>query len=158
MNVKSEPGAGTTFEVYLPRATTRPSDAEKSAPAALPRGEGELILLVDDENSVREMLRATLLEQGYQVVTASSGTEGLAVLAQSNGSVRLVLLDIGMPGMDGMETFSGIRVRNPRLPVVLMSADATRLPENENDPATACLLKPFSAEQLLQLLRSLIVV
>jgi len=151
INVTSEVNAGTTFELYLPR--TEPASATRkialSEPSAVKAGHGELLLFVDDDRSVREMVAPTLTEQGYRIITAANGAEALALTAQHAREIRLVLTDVAMPVMDGLELMENFHARRPELPVVLMSgtfeAGKTPLPEG----AAGFLTKPFRLEELL---------
>ncbi len=151
LSVNSEVGIGTNFEIYLPRSepgpVTRPVP-EAAVPEAQP-GHGELILFIDDDRSVREMVAPTLTEHGYRVLTAANGAEALALFDQHQREVRLVLADIAMPVMDGLEMMEKLHSRQPDLPVVLMSGtfDAEKGPL----PARTAgfLTKPFRLEQLL---------
>jgi CheY-like chemotaxis protein len=148
VNVKSEPPRGTTFEIYLPAATIAPtSEAERNLPSDFPRGHGELILVADDEQAVREMIAFTLVEQGYRAVTAANGAEALALFDQQSGGVRLVLLDTDMPVMSGPETLAALRSRAPGLPVVLISGKDEEISGAEN---VSRLAKPFQLQELLQ--------
>ncbi len=147
MNVKSEPGRGATFELYLPCATIAPTpETQRASFAEAPRGGGEMILLVDDEQALREMISRTLTDQGYQVTTATHGAEALLHLNHSGDSVQLVLLDQEMPVMDGRATLTALRTRWPKLPVILMSGKIGP----EALPHTTTLGKPFQLHQLLQ--------
>ncbi len=147
LNVKSEPGQGTTFELYLPCATIAPTPTVQLASAvAPPPGNGETILVVDDERAIREMIVGTLTEQGYRALTAANGAEALVQLGNAAGTIRLILLDHDMPVMNGRETLSAIRMRWPQLPVLLMSGEM----ESKKIPRTATLNKPFQLQQLLQ--------
>jgi CheY-like chemotaxis protein len=151
VGVKSELGAGSTFEIYLPRAEA--AAARAPAPADSQReislGRGELILFIDDDRSAREMAAPTLIEQNYRVLSAANGAEALALLDQHKQDVRLVLTDMDMPVMNGMELLAMLRQRCSNLPVILMSgtlnAGRRQLPAG----ATAFLIKPFSLGQLL---------
>lgn len=151
INVSSEVGAGTSFEIYLPRAQVAPDGGKpeiQAVPEAEP-GRGELILFVDDDRSVREMVAPTLTEHGYRVLTAANGAEGLALVGQHEREVRLVLADVAMPVMDGLEMMDKLKLRAPDLPVVLMSGtldvEKTSLPAQ----IAGFLTKPFRLEQLL---------
>jgi len=149
--VRSEVDAGTTFEIYLPRAeqvTAGPTPRATQA-AALKPGHGELILFVDDDRSVREMVAPTLSEQGYRVVTAANGAEALAFLAQHEQEVRLVLADVAMPVMDGLELTQKLRLRLPELPLVLMSGTFEAGKDQLPSGVRAFLTKPFRLEELL---------
>jgi CheY-like chemotaxis protein len=151
VSVKSEVGAGTTFEIYLPRAEPRP--ATRSAPAsaapARPPGQGELILFIDDDRSAREMVAPTLTEHGYRVLTAANGAEGLVLLGRHEREVRLVLTDIAMPVMDGLEVTAKLRSRRPDLPIVLMSGTSDSGSSRLAEGVVGLLAKPFRLEQLL---------
>jgi two-component system cell cycle sensor histidine kinase/response regulator CckA len=150
IGIKSEPGTGTTFEIYLPRAEQLPTTTGPSTPAiADASGRGELILFVDDDRSVREMVGPALLEYGYRVVSAANGAEALAVHNQHEREIRLILTDMAMPVMDGTDMLSILHRRTPQLPIVLMSG--TYSPEKEPLPpgVVAFLAKPFRLEQLL---------
>jgi two-component system, cell cycle sensor histidine kinase and response regulator CckA len=149
--VKSEVEQGSSFEIYLPRAEPAPTTPAAGFPelSHIKPGQGELILFVDDDRSVREMVAPTLTEQGYRVLTAANGAEALALLVRYEREVRLVLTDVAMPVMDGLEMTAKLHSRFPELPVILMSGtldtDRERLP----GAAVAFLPKPFRLEQLL---------
>jgi PAS domain S-box-containing protein len=151
VSVKTEVGAGTSFEIYLPRAERAPALAaapvRPSPKQAL--GHGELILFIDDDRSVREMVTPTLLEHGYRVVSAANGPEALALLRRDAKDIRLVMTDLAMPEMDGLELLGILRASHPELPVILMSG--TLEPGKDQLPpgARAFLAKPFQLEQLL---------
>lgn len=149
VNIRSEVGAGTTFEIYLPRATT-PTAAPEAAPVAeLPRGHGECILLIDDETALLEMLAATLEEHGYRALTAPGGAEGLALAAPQWHSIQMVIVDMGMPLMDGRQVLEAIRQRQPALPVLLTSGEAGLPAGMKLDASTQFLPKPFDMSALL---------
>ena len=149
VSVKSEVGAGTSFEIYFPRAEAPPTTSAAAAPAELALGRGELLLFADDDRSVREMVGPTLIEQGYRVLSAANGAEALALLSQHHREVRLLLTDLAMPVMDGAATLEAVRARYPSLPVIVMSGSFD--PGTERLPAgvTGFLAKPFPLEQLL---------
>lgn len=106
------------------------------------------ILVVDDEASVRLLIRRTLEEQGYRVVTAADGNEGLAKLDQ--GGIDLVLLDINMPGLDGFQVLELIR-RRSNLPVIMLTgmAKASALHDTLDIGADDYITKPFSPVELV---------
>jgi two-component system, cell cycle sensor histidine kinase and response regulator CckA len=153
VQVKSEVGVGTTFDIYLPRAVASPAAAEPADSAELPGGQGELILLIDDDQAFRDIVGATLRDHGYRVLVASSGVAALSLLARHGDEIRLVLTDLDMPEMDGLATMAAIRRERATLPVVLMSGTAPPGSNLGSEPATTCLAKPFRLEQLLQILR-----
>jgi hypothetical protein len=154
LSVKSEVGAGTTFEIYLPRAET--AAAVRSVAAEdltdFARGHGELILFIDEDRSVLEIVPPTLTEQGYKVLTAGNGVEALALLDKHASEVSLVVTDIAMPVMSGLELADKIRTRRPDLPIVLMSATFEIGKESVPAVIAGSLTKPFRLEQLLRVI------
>jgi two-component system, cell cycle sensor histidine kinase and response regulator CckA len=154
IGVKSEVGLGTSFDIYLPRAEPSPATQETRVDAipALQPGRNELILFIDDDRSVREIVAPTLAEHGYRVLTAANGPEALGLLGLHEREVRLVLTDVAMPVMDGLEVLEKLHARRPDLPIVLMSGTfdigKTSLPHG----AAAFLSKPFRLEQLLAII------
>jgi CheY-like chemotaxis protein len=121
--VDSEPGRGTTFRIYFPRSAS-PVEAGPRAPDTLPRGEGETILLVDDETAMRDSTRAVLEHNNYRVLPAGHGEEALAMFVRHRSDVRLIVTDVDMPVMDGVELVRSIRVLNPDMHIVVMSGSA----------------------------------
>ena len=101
LTVDSEMGHGTTFKVFLPADRELARIAAENAPVDVPRGRGELVLVVDDEESIRSITQQTLEAFGYRVLTASDGAEAVAVFAQHTGETALVLIDMAMPVLDG---------------------------------------------------------
>jgi two-component system, cell cycle sensor histidine kinase and response regulator CckA len=147
LNVKSEVNRGTTFEIYLPRATVAPlAEMDPTPIAGFKRGHGELILVADDEQAVLEMVSFTLGEQGYRVITATNGAEAIAKMESNAGSVRLALLDTDMPIMNGPQTISALHAHSPSLPVVLMSGE---IEKDAQGPNVGTLAKPFQLHELL---------
>ncbi|MGB5039068.1 MAG: PAS domain S-box protein [Blastocatellia bacterium] len=151
INVYSEPGRGTTFRVYIPAADVAiKSTAVRDEP--LPRGTGERILVVDDESPVRDVTRRTLEEYGYAVETAADGAEAVAVYAKLGGSVKLVLLDMMMPVMDGAMTIRALRKLDPGVRIIATSGIAGHAldPEGSLGLVEAFLQKPYTADRLLR--------
>lgn len=144
MNVRSEPGR-TVFKVYLP-AVRDAAPEETRAPAELPRGHGELVLLIDDEEAIREITCTTLESYGYRVLAAADGSEGVALFAQ-NPDVAVVITDMLMPVMDGAMTIRALRRINPKVRVIGMSGFDARPGSIAGD---VTLVKPFTAESLLR--------
>ena len=117
IQVKSAPGVGTRIRVLFPRAEEGVVAARDSSISS--GGGSDRILLVDDESAVRRTTKKMLLSQGYSVIDAASGAEALELLQENQ--VDLALLDVTMPGMDGLELFEAVRKRLPDLPVIMMS-------------------------------------
>jgi CheY-like chemotaxis protein len=123
ITLQSQPGAGTIFEVYLPRFAEAAARSEGKDAAAPPRGQGELILVADDEEAVRELLRRSLEDYGYRVMAVANGAEAVSLFKQKPGEVALLLSDQSMPVMDGREAVAAIRAMRADLPVVFLSGD-----------------------------------
>ena len=158
LDVNSTVGEGTLFEIYLPAAASAAGLATGEVGRAPLMGNSELILLVEDEESIRNILQRTLLKHNYRVLVASDGAEALSVYAQNAAKVQLVITDILMPVMDGAQTVAALRRLNPNLPVLAMSG----LPAHQADfekkfgPRLRFLIKPFEINHALQLVREVL--
>lgn len=151
INVYSELGKGTQFTVYLPTVESERSAKTVSKAQSLPRGNGEMILVVDDEENILEITRVTLEKFGYKVITAVDGTDAIAVYAQRGDEIALVLTDLAMPYMDGMAMTRALRKINPNLKVIATSGLTTneQTAEMQSLNVNAFLPKPYTAENLL---------
>jgi two-component system sensor kinase len=160
IQVASELGVGTSFQVHLPAAEMGQPRPVAESPAALPRGRGEGILVVDDESHVRDITKRQLEEHGYRVFTARDGNEALARYAQHQGEIHLVVTDVIMPGMDGRKTIKALRQLNPELRIIAVSG----LPFNTEaagpgtSGAQAVLQKPYSPHALLRAVQEVLAV
>ena len=152
INVYSEPGRGTQFKIYLPVAgSVSPGMADSST--SLKAGNGELILVVDDELAIREIAKGTLEAYGYRALTASDGTEAVALYAQHKNDIKAVLTDIMMPYMDGLLTIRALQKMNPNVRIIASSG----LAENSKiEGVRGFLPKPYTAERLLNTLAEVI--
>ncbi len=159
VRVKSQPGEGTTFEFFLP-ALPEAMTAEPLAPipTEAPRGSGELVLVVDDELSVRDLLRVALTENGYEVVTASHAVEAMAVARQKGEALRLVITDWRMPGLDGGGLAAELRRLRANLPIIVVSGALNAVTGGAGlpTPPVTVLPKPFRIETLLQRLQDML--
>jgi two-component system, cell cycle sensor histidine kinase and response regulator CckA len=157
IDVDSAPGQGSAFHIWLPRADepTRPAGA---APATVlvPRAGGETILLVEDDEDVRDYVQFVLRQQGYRVLSADDGDDGLRVVETHDDEIHLVLSDIVMPGMSGPEMAARAQTRRPALKVLHMSGypGETFTLHNAVAPGTAFLQKPFSVDALTRAVRA----
>jgi CheY-like chemotaxis protein len=150
--VKSELGAGTTFEVYLPRAAPAAAPASASLAAEPPRGRGEWILLTEDDRSLREMIGSSLVEHGYRVASAANAAECLTLFTQHQHEVRLLLTALTTPLLDLTAMLETIRAHRPNFSIILMSGELkSGAPVKD---VTAFLPKPFRLEQLLTVIAS----
>jgi CheY-like chemotaxis protein len=146
-------GTGTAFTVYLPAAQGEAEDKGATPGVLPPRGQGEMILLVDDEESVREVSARALIKFGYRVVTASGGAEAVSVFVANAADVRLLLTDMQMPVVGGPALALALRCLKPDLPVVVMSGADEERDERLKKFATTYLSKPFEAQTLLRTVR-----
>lgn len=150
-------GIGTRFQIYLPSIECI-SLEHVEATTLLPRGRGELILVVDDESAVRQVTKQTLESFGYRVALASDGAEALAIYAQRQAEVAVVLTDINMPIMDGLAIIRVILKMNPAAQIIAASGlDINGETARFGDVGGKYFLsKPYSADILLQLLRKIL--
>ena len=154
INVYSELHKGSQFTVYLP-ALDKSGGADAGAvPVDLPMGNGELILVVDDEESIREITRGTLETFGYKVLAASDGTEALALYADKKNEIAVVLTDMVMPFMDGPATIRALQRMNPNVRIIAASGlgAGQRGGEGALEGVAVFLNKPYTAEKLLKTL------
>lgn len=149
VNVSSTVGKGTQFKVYLP-AVDSEIISNKSY-IEIPRGNGEVILVVDDEPSIREITKTSLESYNYEVMTASDGIEAVALFAQYKNKIKAAIIDMMMPNMDGSTTISTLLRMNPLLPIVAVSGLATseQVNTDKNSQIFAFLPKPYTAQELL---------
>jgi PAS domain S-box-containing protein len=153
IHLYSEVGKGTRFKVYLPAEVSRSISAVAAIhQTQLPRGSGELILVVDDEEGVRQLTGRTLERFGYSVVVAANGAEAVSLYAKSAGAIALVLTDMSMPIMDGPATIIALRTIDPHVKIVGSSGlDASgRMAKALGAGVTNFVPKPYTAEMLLQ--------
>jgi CheY-like chemotaxis protein len=159
VNVYSEPGMGTTFKVYLP-AMELSSDAlkQQSEQASLPRGNGETVLVVDDEASIRTITSQTLEAFGYRVLTATDGADAVAIYAQNWNEITVVLTDMAMPVMDGPATIRALMRLNPTVKIVVASGLNANggLAKVSGAGVRHFLTKPYTAGTLLKIIRTIL--
>ncbi|QLE47450.1 PAS domain S-box protein [Nostoc sp. C057] len=150
LEVASQVGIGTTFKVYLlsQEGTTAQVIVDE---IKLSTGQGELILVVDDEVAITETTKATLEIYKYKVLTAQDGIEALALYTQHKDEIRLVLMDMMMPAMDGKTAIGTLQIINPQVPIIAMSglATAETLVQTTGLSIQGFLAKPFSTDELL---------
>jgi two-component system cell cycle sensor histidine kinase/response regulator CckA len=159
IELKTQPGHGTAIRVYLPAAevTTNGEKPVSAHPFAI-RGNGELVLIVDDEATIREISAATLSHYGYRVLIARDGTEAVALFATRSREIKLVITDISMPNLDGAHLAVVVHQLNPAVKILAMSGLNSGGPDREHtkDFANAFLTKPFKAEALLHTVHRLL--
>ena len=159
VRIYSEPGIGTTFHVLLP-ATDEPLDsaAENGAEVAPARGNGETVLVVEDEPAIREVTHRILARNGYDVLVAGAGAEALILAEQHRGPIDLLITDVVMPRMLGKEVAERLQADRPDVKVLYMSGYARPVLASTGtlDPGVILLEKPFSANALLCAVRQVL--
>jgi PAS domain S-box-containing protein len=151
ITVYSEVGKGTAFKVYLPAITTPETLKVQEHQHELPAGHGESILVVDDEDRIREITKKTLETNGYKIIIANDGKEAIALYMQHRELIKAVLMDMMMPVMDGQASIRAIRKINPEVKIITVSglSEKDRL-ASVADYTNAFLPKPYTAEKLLK--------
>ena len=171
LSVEVEEGKGTCFRLYLPMVSQAELEAERALSTAQvavapviaevpsePETTLETILVVEDEGGIRALVRKILKRQGYQVLEASHGAEALKVLAEAGGKVDLLLTDVMMPGMNGVELSEKALEVNADLKVLFVSGytDESLLEAGQFPAGTAFLQKPFTLGSLLGKVREVL--
>ncbi len=159
VNVYSEPGKGTTFKVYLPALLDPATDgSNRPFENQIPRGKGELVLVVDDEATILAITQQTLESFGYRVLNAEDGAQAIALYAQHHAAIALVLTDMMMPVMDGPALIAALRRINPRVRIIAASGlnDNANIARATSARVNHFLSKPYSAEAILKMLRTVL--
>jgi PAS domain S-box-containing protein len=158
VTVYSELNKGTSIKVYIPAAEQEAQSKEAGPEEGIPMGEGETILVVDDEVSLRDITRQILESYSYKVLTAADGTEAITKFVEMKADVRLVITDMMMPYMDGAATIRAIRRIDPKARFIatsgLMASEYAK--EAKGLGVQAFLAKPYTAEKLLHTLREVL--
>ncbi|HWD90811.1 MAG TPA: PAS domain S-box protein [Verrucomicrobiae bacterium] len=159
LHVDSEMGKGTVFKVYLPAV---PAEKEREGLdtelTSLPRGNGEIVLVVDDEPAIRDIASRILTSHGYRPLTACEGNEALALFEQNRDRVKAIVSDLMMPRMDGPTTIRSMRKIKPDIKTIMITGlgEEGRVAEAKAAGSDLVLSKPFTAEQLLTALKQLL--
>ena len=156
----SEPGRGTVFNIYLPTLThVSPVDMVETRQHQVGEWGGqETVLIVDDEQDILRVGRELLSMNGFQVLSAGSGEEALALYEKQRADIDLVILDLGMPGMGGRRCLEGLISINPAAKVIVSSGYATgvMLKELEAMGSSGFIGKPYRLQDLLQKVREVL--
>jgi DNA-binding NtrC family response regulator len=153
----SEPGLGTTFKIYLPAIQTEKTSETQTEDVPIQRGT-ETILLVDDEEFLRELGTRLLNQYGYHVIMASNGKEAVEIYQREGESISLIILDLIMPEMDGRQCLGEILRIDPNAKVIIASG------YSESGPASGAIAggakgfvrKPYDMRQLLTTVREVL--
>ncbi len=160
IEVETTADKGTVFRINLPAAEADTPPSHLAAPAFLPRGSGELLLLVDDEAANRDVTHATLARYGYRVLAASSGTEAVSLFIPRSDEVRLLITDLHMPNLDGASLTRILQRIKPGLKVLAISGLSTSAADHPTEKpeqfANDYLAKPFRPESLLNKVHQLL--
>ncbi|MBU8920604.1 MAG: response regulator [Bacteroidales bacterium] len=151
INVYSEIGKGTTFNIYLKAEENEaPEQAEEEKKNQFERGNGETVLIIDDEPMILDIGYEMLEKLGYKVITAGGADRGMEYFIEKKKEIDIVLLDIIMPGIDGKEVLREIRIIRPDVPVILSSGydKSVLTDELSADNCTTFMQKPYSMEDL----------
>ncbi len=156
INLKTQRGQGTTFRVYLPAAEVSQKERRTEVqPVKRENGNGEMILVVDDEPQIKEMTAAMLKRNGYRVLTAGDGAEAVATFATHSRDIDLVITDLVMPNLDGSALAAIIKHLNPRTKMMAMSGLSSNGSNVRAERfGAAFLYKPFKVQALLDMVHA----
>lgn len=149
--VYSEPGRGTTFKLFFPRITEIAEKLNHPLEESVPWIGSGTILLVEDDDSLRELLAVTLQNVGYRILEANTAQAAIELITAHKGEVQLLLTDVVMPKMSGVQLFESLRELLPNLKAIFMSGYASEILSRRDPLPTDSLFmeKPFSKESLL---------
>ena len=155
----SEVGVGTTFNLYFPvwQPAGETTFSKTKAPAVVPGGH-ETVLIVDDEAPIRSLVERAFVKRGYTTLAAGDGESALLRYGEAGSQIRLVVMDLGMPGMGGWECLKQLRAINPQLPVLLTTGYGGQdLPERaRQEGALGLVTKPYQLESLFRTVRDIL--
>ncbi len=161
VRIYSEVGLGTTFKLYLPRYRGRSNESLAATDAVEPSPQaeqGETVLVVDDEATLRMLVIETLEELGYAAIEAPDGTAALRIL-QSDVRIDLLVTDVGLPGLNGRQLAEAARTTRPMLPVLFITGYAHNAAVGNGpalEPRMEIITKPFALDQLGSKIRAMI--
>ncbi len=151
VEVESRVGLGSKFSIFLPAERSH-SETPASMKHEPPGGNGELLLVVDDESGIREILKTTLEAHDYNVLLAEEGTQALAHYAAQRERIALVITDLAMPVMDGYATIRALRKINPDVKLIAVSGlseSGAKLHATFRSDGITTPAKPYSPDRLL---------
>jgi two-component system, cell cycle sensor histidine kinase and response regulator CckA len=154
---ESHPAGGTEFRIYLP-AVSEDADLTAQRTAAVPHARVETVLVVEDESSVRSLVRRILERRGYNVLTAENGVQALELVSAYTDPIALVITDVVMPNMGGRELSLELAQLRPELRILYMSGytEDEVVRHGVNEQAVSFISKPFSSDALLDKIRSML--
>jgi two-component system cell cycle sensor histidine kinase/response regulator CckA len=156
--VQSEPGQGTTFRIYLPRVEDALEPVGTLGISSSQNGGSETVLLVEDEESVRQLVRETLESKGYKVLEAENGEAALRIVSNYSDKIDMLITDVVMPGMSGRELSARLCASRPQTKVLYLSGYTEDAIGHEGvvDPHTVFLQKPFTLQMLSRKVREVL--
>ncbi len=152
VQLETAPGRGTIFRIFLPAAEQPQANGNKAHSAApfLARGQGELVLVVDDEASIRDLVTAVLSRYGYRVLVAANGTEAMALYGLRSDEIALVITDLSMPEMGGNELALALSRLKPDMKILFMTGVTGTTPADTLPTGARSLTKPFPVDRLVR--------
>jgi CheY-like chemotaxis protein len=156
--VQSEPGKGTTFRTYLPRVEEAVQNVSQLPREPSQSRGSETVLLVEDEEAVRQLVRETLEAKGYRILEADHGAAALEIAEQHGGPIDILITDVVMPGMGGREVSARLCAAHPRARVLYLSgyAEDAIVHDGVLEPGASFLQKPFSLQALARKVREVL--
>ena len=154
LEVDSQPEQGTSIEIWLPLDVGSPSTEAGVAVAERPKR----LLVVDDEAMLRDILKTFLMQEGYEVVDAADGEEALNICSRPGAAIDLVILDMTLPGINGIETFDRLKEIDDQMKVVIATGDPYRQSVHDlmRRGAVGMLSKPFHSQHLLEVIKQVL--
>jgi len=154
IEVDSQPEQGTSMDIWLPAEVGSPSTTSGVAVAERPKR----LLVVDDEAMLRDMLKNFLVQEGYEVVAAADGEEALKICSRPGAEIDAVILDMTLPGIDGVETFDRLKEIDDRMRVVIATGDPYRQAVHDlmRRGAAGMLSKPFRPQHLSEVIKQVL--
>jgi len=158
LHVHSTLGQGSAFTIYLPSVADTPHPQKNNLPITAFRGNEELVLVVDDESSVRQITQALLVSLNFRVIVAESGREALTAIATHQKNLRVILTDLHMPKMDGIALVREARILTPDVSIIVASGrmEDAQARELQTLGANTFLDKPFTRANLISALKPII--
>lgn len=155
---QSEPGRGTTFRIYLPRVDDAAEPVHTTQAALASGGGSETVLLVEDEECVRQLVKETLQSKGYTVLEADHGESALSIARAYDARIHILITDIVMPGMSGRDLAKSLLQARPTIKVLFLSGytEDAILRESGHESGTAFLQKPFTLQTLARKVREVL--
>jgi len=157
IDLESAPGSGTTFKIYLPLFPGEVEEIPKTQPEVKLDGRGELLLVVEDDESLQEALRSLLEDHEFQVLQAANGEQGFEIVKQIGERISLVISDVVMPKMGGVELYQKTRKSFPEKKFIFITGHPSEIRDGaiDQNPYTRLLKKPFSMTDILILVQEI---